>query len=132
MRKYLLITIVAFASLVSFGQSNEVLNFKSDRQKDLNIVLNSIEDSNKFKEIFTENFEGLIIRYINDKTSFELSKDTFVNGREVVDLDQIKISDRNNFLILDATIYYSTYDVEIKILNKDLSPIDTLTIKLSN
>ena len=55
MRKYLLITIVAFASLVSFGQSNEVLNFKSDRQKDLNIVLNSIEDSNKFKEILNEN-----------------------------------------------------------------------------
>ena len=55
MKKYLLLIILALVSLASFGQTNEVLNFKSDRQKDLNIVLNSIEDSNKFKEILNEN-----------------------------------------------------------------------------
>ena len=132
MKKYLLLIILALVSLASFGQSNEVLNFKSDRQKDLNTVLNSLEESNQFKEIFTENFEGLLIRHINDKASFELSKDTFVNGRKVVDFDQIKTSDRYNFLILDATIYYSTYEVEIKILNKELSPFDTITLKLTN
>ncbi|WP_339623776.1 hypothetical protein [uncultured Winogradskyella sp.] len=125
MIKKLLILLLFTASSTFYAQN-------SKQQSDLKLVLNSIENSVKFKEILTDNFEGILIRNINNETNFKIPSNTLILGKKVISLGNINNNRNGKFLIIDAKIYYSTYEVEITKLSKDLTPTNTLTIKLLN
>lgn len=112
-------------SITSYAQNNK-------EQTDVKLVLNSLENSIKFKEILTDNFESVLIRNINNETNFKIPSNTLILGKKVISLDDTSRNRNGKFLIIDAKIYYSTYEVEITELSKDLTPTNTLTIKLLN
>lgn len=111
--------------------SNVNINFEHQNSEDLLYVLKSMNNSLDIHKIILNNVKGIYIRNIN-KNQVDLNNKNFtVSGVKVFQFDKEFKGNLEDYLILDCTIMYSVFEINIQFLNNYLEIKDKLTIKLT-
>lgn len=110
---------------------NVNINFEHQNSEDLLYVLKSMNNSLDIHKIILNNVKGIYVRNINGNQVDLNNKNFTVSGVKVFQFDKEFKGNLEDYLILDCTIMYSVFEINIQFLNNDLEIKDKLTIKLT-
>ncbi len=129
---FLFIGIGAQPQLNSNDIKNVVKTNQNLESDDHELVIKSLKNNQEFLDYISKIDKKVILKSVNSKQFVASNKKVFLGNQEIIPFDKIDNNKISDYIIIDCVIYYSTFQIEVKISSSTSSKVQLLMIKLEN